>query len=235
MPRMRSGSPSPINSTIGWVERGPRFERRGEALVVLIVQRSRSSPRASAGCGCPSRRGQCSGSGYGSGFRMMPRTTVKRRWRRCRGQADEDGGESGVQPQLAESVAEIGSALAIEAAMFTSTIAMSGEAKSFVDKHNCRMPGHQCYHCKQWVEEGEAHDCWTTIAALTRTQRGPAGRIRAAARDGGRNRRRAAESTRRTTRWIMFSRKTCYFFVRPKRKYLEVVVFLWARRCVRLR
>ena len=31
------------------------------------------------------------------------------------------------------------------------------------------MPGHECYHCKQWVEEGEAHDCWTTTeAALTR-------------------------------------------------------------------
>ena len=30
------------------------------------------------------------------------------------------------------------------------------------------MPGHQCYHCKQWVEEAEAHDCWTTTeAALT--------------------------------------------------------------------
>ena len=30
------------------------------------------------------------------------------------------------------------------------------------------MRGHECYHCKQWVEEGEAHDCWTTTeAALT--------------------------------------------------------------------
>ena len=30
------------------------------------------------------------------------------------------------------------------------------------------MSGHECYHCKQWVEEGEAHDCWTTTeAALT--------------------------------------------------------------------
>jgi hypothetical protein len=30
------------------------------------------------------------------------------------------------------------------------------------------MPGHECYHCKQWVEQGEAHDCWTTTeAALT--------------------------------------------------------------------
>ena len=30
------------------------------------------------------------------------------------------------------------------------------------------MAGHECYHCKQWIEEGEAHDCWTTTeAALT--------------------------------------------------------------------
>ena len=30
------------------------------------------------------------------------------------------------------------------------------------------MGGRDCYHCKQWVEEGEAHDCWTTTeAALT--------------------------------------------------------------------
>ena len=31
------------------------------------------------------------------------------------------------------------------------------------------MKGHECYHCKQWVAEGEAHDCWTTTeSALTR-------------------------------------------------------------------
>ncbi len=30
------------------------------------------------------------------------------------------------------------------------------------------MRGHECYHCKQWVGEGEAHDCWTTTEqALT--------------------------------------------------------------------
>ncbi|MBI3047680.1 MAG: hypothetical protein HYY76_05155 [Acidobacteria bacterium] len=30
------------------------------------------------------------------------------------------------------------------------------------------MPGRECYHCKQWIEPGEAHDCWTTTeAALT--------------------------------------------------------------------
>ena len=31
------------------------------------------------------------------------------------------------------------------------------------------MAGRECYHCKQWVESGEAHDCWTTTeSALTR-------------------------------------------------------------------
>ena len=26
----------------------------------------------------------------------------------------------------------------------------------------------ECYHCKQWIEPGEPHDCWTTTeAALT--------------------------------------------------------------------
>ncbi|HET9358904.1 MAG TPA: hypothetical protein VFO58_04100 [Vicinamibacterales bacterium] len=29
--------------------------------------------------------------------------------------------------------------------------------------------GRECYHCRQWVEEGEPHDCWTTTeAALTK-------------------------------------------------------------------
>ena len=31
------------------------------------------------------------------------------------------------------------------------------------------MAGRECYHCKQWIEEGEEHDCWTTTeAALTK-------------------------------------------------------------------
>ena len=30
------------------------------------------------------------------------------------------------------------------------------------------MPTRECYHCKQQIEEGEPHDCWTTTeAALT--------------------------------------------------------------------
>ena len=30
------------------------------------------------------------------------------------------------------------------------------------------MAGRECYHCKEWIEQGEAHDCWTTTeGALT--------------------------------------------------------------------
>jgi len=87
------------------------------------------------------------------------------------------------------------------------------------------MPGHECYHCKQWVEEGQAHDCWTTTeAALTRELsedlRDAWERFREAATDLGEQRVYASHNS------IMFSRKTCYAFVRPKRTYLEVCLFL---------
>ena len=30
------------------------------------------------------------------------------------------------------------------------------------------MSGRECYHCKQWIGDSQAHDCWTTTeAALT--------------------------------------------------------------------
>jgi hypothetical protein len=87
------------------------------------------------------------------------------------------------------------------------------------------MPGRECYHCKQWVEEGEAHDCWTTTeAALTRDLsedlRDAWERLRETAASLGDQRIYASHSS------IMFSRKSCYFFVRPKRNFLEVCVFL---------
>src|SRR5688572_14636629 len=90
------------------------------------------------------------------------------------------------------------------------------------------MPGHECYHCKQWIEEGEAHDCWTTTeAALTRDLsedlQDAYERLRETAAEFGEQRIYASHHS------IMFSRKSCYFFVRPKRKYLEVVVFLGRR------
>src|SRR6188508_2408736 len=87
------------------------------------------------------------------------------------------------------------------------------------------MPGHECYHCKQWVEEGEAHDCWTTTeAALTRDlsedlQEAYA-RLRESAIELGEQRVYASHHS------IMFARKSCYFFVRPKKSFLEVCLFL---------
>jgi hypothetical protein len=87
------------------------------------------------------------------------------------------------------------------------------------------MAGHECYHCKQWVEEGEPHDCWTTTeAALTRELsedlRDAWERLRETATLFGEQRIYASHNS------IMFSRKACYFFVRPKRNFLEVAVFL---------
>jgi len=87
------------------------------------------------------------------------------------------------------------------------------------------MKGHECYHCKQWVAEGEPHDCWTTTeAALTRELsedlQDAYQRLREAAADLGEQRIYASHKC------IMFSRKACYFFVRPHRKHLELCVFL---------
>jgi hypothetical protein len=85
--------------------------------------------------------------------------------------------------------------------------------------------GKHCYHCKQWIEEGEAHDCWTTTeAALTRDLpedlQEAYQRIREAAAAFGDQRIYASLNS------IMFSRKACYLFVRPKKTYLEVCLFL---------
>jgi hypothetical protein len=87
------------------------------------------------------------------------------------------------------------------------------------------MPGRECYHCKQWIEEGASHDCWTTTeAALTRDLsedlREAWERLRETAADFGEQRIYASHNS------IMFSRKSCYFFVRPKKSFLEVCIFL---------
>jgi hypothetical protein len=87
------------------------------------------------------------------------------------------------------------------------------------------MAGHTCYHCKEWVEEGAAHDCWTTTeAALTRGLSDDLQeaweRLRETAADLGEQRIYASHHS------IMFSRKSCYFFVRPKKSFLEVCLFL---------
>jgi len=87
------------------------------------------------------------------------------------------------------------------------------------------MAGRACYHCKQWVAEGEAHDCWTTTeAALTRELsedlQDAYARLREAAAELGEQRIYASHKS------IMFSRKSCYVFVRPRKTHLEVCVFL---------
>jgi hypothetical protein len=87
------------------------------------------------------------------------------------------------------------------------------------------MTGRECYHCKQWIAEGQAHDCWTTTeAALTRglseDLREAWERIRETATEFGDQRIYASHSS------IMFARRACYFFVRPKKTFLEMGVFL---------
>jgi hypothetical protein len=87
------------------------------------------------------------------------------------------------------------------------------------------MAGHECYHCKQWIPEGQPHDCWTTTeAALTRDLSEDLqeawDRLRESAVALGEQRIYASHKS------IMFSRKSCYFFVRPKKHFLEVCVFL---------
>jgi Domain of unknown function (DUF5655) len=87
------------------------------------------------------------------------------------------------------------------------------------------MDRRQCYHCKQWIEQGEAHDCWTTTEqALTRNLpenlQEAYERLRETAASFGEQRVYASHKS------IMFSRKSCYFFVRPNPRFLEVCVFL---------
>jgi len=87
------------------------------------------------------------------------------------------------------------------------------------------MPGRECYHCRQWVDENEEHDCWsTTEEKLTRDL--PEDlfdaweRLRETASEFGDQRIYASHHS------IMFSRSACYFFVRPKKKLLEIWFFL---------
>ena len=87
------------------------------------------------------------------------------------------------------------------------------------------MAARKCYHCKKWIHDGEEHNCWvTTEAALTRNLdedvREAWERLRETAASFGDQRIYASHKS------IMFSRSSCYFFVRPKRSSLELCVFL---------
>src|SRR5580765_7724313 len=87
------------------------------------------------------------------------------------------------------------------------------------------MARRQCYHCKQWIDPDEPHDCWTTTEAaltrdLTEDLRDAWERLRETAVEFGEQRIYASHHS------IMFSRKACYFFVRPKTRFLEVCIML---------
>ena len=87
------------------------------------------------------------------------------------------------------------------------------------------MSARQCYHCKQWIEAGEEHDCWTTTEAtltedLSEDLQDAYERLRETAVEFGEQRVYASHHS------IMFARSSCYFFVRPKKSFLEVVIFL---------
>jgi Domain of unknown function (DUF5655) len=83
----------------------------------------------------------------------------------------------------------------------------------------------QCYHCKEEIEEGAPHDCWTTTEEnltrdLSEDLMDAWERLRESATSFGEQRIYASHQS------IMFSRQACYFFVRPKKSYLEICFFL---------
>ena len=87
------------------------------------------------------------------------------------------------------------------------------------------MAGRECYHCKQFIEDFSTHDCWTTTEEnLTRELSEDLAdawlRLRETASEFGEQRIYASHKS------IMFARKACYFFVRPKKNVLEVCFFL---------
>lgn len=87
------------------------------------------------------------------------------------------------------------------------------------------MAARSCSHCGQTRTDGDDHDCWTTTeAALTRQLsddlREAWERLRETAAAFGDQRIYASHHS------IMFSRRACYFFVRPRARRLELCVFL---------
>lgn len=89
-----------------------------------------------------------------------------------------------------------------------------------------KKESYECYHCKKWLTEKErkTHDCWsTTEHALTRALAPELldawVKLREVAVDLGNQRIYTSQ------RSIMFSKKSCYFFVRPMKTRLELCFF----------
>src|SRR5262245_26608054 len=87
------------------------------------------------------------------------------------------------------------------------------------------MATYTCYHCKEEIEKGTLHDCWTTTEKnltcdLSEDLMDAWERLRETAAGFGEQRIYASHKS------IMFSRKSCYFFVRPQKSFLEIWFFL---------
>lgn len=87
------------------------------------------------------------------------------------------------------------------------------------------MPTRPCHHCKETIEDGAAHDCWTTseralVSDLSEDLLEAWERLRETAAGFGDQRIYSSGHA------IMFARTTAYCFVRPKRRFLELCVFL---------
>ena len=87
------------------------------------------------------------------------------------------------------------------------------------------MATYTCYHCKEELEEGTPHACWVTTEenltrGLSEDLMDAWERLRETAFEFGEQRIYASHKS------IMFSRKVCYFFVRPQKSYLEIWFFL---------
>ena len=91
------------------------------------------------------------------------------------------------------------------------------------------MKGHTCYHCKQWIEAGEPHDCWSTTekaltADLSEDLRDAWDRLRESALEFGGQRIYASHKS------IVFSRKVMLFLRASEAEGSGIVRFFWIAR-----
>jgi hypothetical protein len=83
----------------------------------------------------------------------------------------------------------------------------------------------ECHHCHEVVKDWKQHNCWITTeealtAELSEDLLDAWERLRQTASEFGDQRIYASHHS------IMFARQACYFFVRPKKKVLEIWFFL---------
>ena len=109
--------------------------------------------------------------------------------------------------------------------MLAERLRASCRAGPAASRYNIWMAARECYHCKEWIADGAEHDCWTTTetaltADLSEDLRDAWERLREELAELGDQRIYASGTC------IMFARETVYCFVRPRRSFLEVSVFL---------